>query len=142
MEPLYYQKLLKKNNLRVTEPRLLILKLMKENKNHLSAEGVIKYFKENNQPISRASIYNTLDTFFEKGLIIKVDTDEEHQRYDGNTDFHIHLYDKSTNQVVDLFDKELEKMIFEKLNLEDRYNFIKNNSTFVISGEFKSNLKN
>ena len=46
-------------------------------------------------------------------------------RFDGNTDFHIHLYSKGNEEILDYFDSELEVVLKEKLRDVTKENKIK-----------------
>lgn len=80
-------------------------------KEHPTTESVFEKIKESNPSISLATVYKTLETFVEKGLIKKVMTDDGYMRYDGMTEPHHHIYCTDTHEIVDYDDDELLVLI-------------------------------
>ena len=79
--------LFKNNGIKKTEQREKLLKIIKNSKVPLTAEDIFKKTKE----ISLATIYRTLDTFCEKGVLNKISvTDDERRYYELATDIHRH----------------------------------------------------
>ena len=66
--------ILNKANIKPTLQRIHILRVLMNNKNHLSAEELYKILKEEVPSISRATVYNTLNLLSEKGVILEVIT--------------------------------------------------------------------
>ena len=79
--------LFKNNGIKKTEQREKLLKIIKNSKVPLTAEDIFKKTKE----ISLATIYRTLETFCEKGVLNKISvTDDERRYYELATDIHRH----------------------------------------------------
>ena len=79
--------LFKNNGIKKTEQREKLLKIIKNSKVPLTAEDIFKKTKE----ISLATIYRTLETFCEKGVLNKISvTDDERKYYELATDIHRH----------------------------------------------------
>lgn len=67
-------KILKKAGLKVTEPRLTILSLMKEKRDettHFSAEDIYKLLLERGEEIGLATVYRVLNQFDEADILIR-----------------------------------------------------------------------
>jgi Fur family iron response transcriptional regulator len=69
---------------------------------HLSAEQIIAAIKENGLRISKATVYNTLSLFCERGLLRTVDVDPTRQFYDSSTAAHHHFYNVDTGELTDI----------------------------------------
>ena len=67
---------------------------------HLSAEQIIATIKANGLRISKATVYNTLNLFCERGLLRTVDVDPTRQFYDSSTAAHHHFYNVDTGESV------------------------------------------
>jgi Fur family peroxide stress response transcriptional regulator len=52
--------------------------------------------------LSRATVYNTLKTLVDAGVIIEVLTEPGRVRYDANTDEHHHFVDVKTGKIMDI----------------------------------------
>jgi Fur family iron response transcriptional regulator len=69
---------------------------------HLSAEQIIATIKANGLRISKATVYNTLNLFCERGLLRTVDVDPTRQFYDSSTAAHHHFYNVDTGELTDI----------------------------------------
>jgi Fur family iron response transcriptional regulator len=69
---------------------------------HLSAEQIIATIRANGLRISKATVYNTLNLFCERGLLRTVDVDPTRQFYDSSTDPHHHFYNVDTGELTDI----------------------------------------
>ena len=79
--------LFKNNGIKKTEQREKLLKIIKNSKVPLTAEDIFKKTTD----ISLATIYRTLETFCEKGVLNKISvTDDERRYYELATDIHRH----------------------------------------------------
>jgi Fur family iron response transcriptional regulator len=56
----------------------------------------------NGLKISKATVYNTLNLFREKGLLRTVDVDPTRQFYDSSTTAHHHFYNVDTGELTDI----------------------------------------
>lgn len=103
--------------LKITPQRVSVMEKLLMSKNHPTAEELFAEVSKTIPGLSLTTIYNTLDTFVEKGLIKKVKTDVGVMRYDSVTEQHHHLYSLVSDRVEDYFDPELDKLLsdyFEK----------------------------
>lgn len=69
---------------------------------HLSAEDVLQLVNTNGERVSKATVYNTLSLFVEKGLIRQVVADPSRIFYDSNTSAHHHFFDVETGELTDI----------------------------------------
>jgi Fur family peroxide stress response transcriptional regulator len=124
------------NGLKITPQRIAVLEAVMELRNHPTAENVIEFIKTNHPNIATGTVYKTLETFVEKGLINKVKTDRDIMRYDGITDPHHHLYCSSSNRIEDFTDPELHKMIEDYFNKHRIPNFTIEDIKLQVIGKF------
>jgi len=95
--------ILKQQNISVTPQRVQILKNIMERHDHPSADNIFQEVRQALPMISFNTVYKTLETFCQLGLIMKVNPLHEVARYDGNTTPHTHLICRRCHQVEDLF---------------------------------------
>lgn len=93
---------LKAQHISVTPQRLEILKTIVSRYDHPSADNIYQEVRKNLPMISFNTVYKTLETFCQLGLIIKVNPLHEVARYDGNTFPHTHLICTRCHNVQDL----------------------------------------
>lgn len=85
-----------------TAQRVDIAMLTLARPQHLSAEQIIAAIKANGLRISKATVYNTLNLFRERGLLRTVDVDPTRQFYDSSTAAHHHFYNVDTGELTDI----------------------------------------
>jgi Fur family transcriptional regulator, peroxide stress response regulator len=93
---------LKEQHISVTPQRLEILKTIVSRYDHPSADNIYQEVRKNLPMISFNTVYKTLETFCQLGLIIKVNPLHEVARYDGNTSPHTHMICTHCHTVQDL----------------------------------------
>lgn len=111
------------HGLKVTHQRLVIYQELQDAHNHPAAEAIYEKIKKKIPSISLATVYKTLETFVEKGLINRVNTSESHMRYDGRLDNHNHMYCTKTGDIVDFSDDQLDEIISKFLKSKKIRNF-------------------
>jgi Fe2+ or Zn2+ uptake regulation protein len=82
---------LKKQNIRVSNRRKLVLEYMCRNLNHPTAEQIYMGIKKDMPHLSRTTIYNTLHTLTEAGLVRLLNIEDNETRYDIMTEDHGHF---------------------------------------------------
>ena len=85
-----------------TPQRLEIAEILLEEPQHLSAEQVIEELRAKGSGVSKATVYNTLNLFAERGLVKECIVDPERRYYDSNTCSHHHFYDMDTGELTDI----------------------------------------
>lgn len=102
-------KLLKKTPLKLTNQRLELLKILFENgDSHHTAEDVFKKVEKNSLKISLATIYNTLNSFENHGLLRAIKTSSDKIFFDTNTTHHHHFYCKDTEELIDITSSKIK----------------------------------
>jgi Fur family transcriptional regulator, iron response regulator len=84
-----------------TYQRNEIARVMLSKPQHLSAVQVLTLVNANDGHVSKATVYNTLNLFVEKGLIREVAIDPTKIFYDSNTSHHHHYYNEDTGELYD-----------------------------------------
>lgn len=79
-----------------------ILNCVRSTEAHPSAEWVFEHVKEQVPDISLATVYRNLALFKEQGLIVSLGTVNGVERFDGNTEPHVHFICTQCGGVQDL----------------------------------------
>ena len=90
--------------LRPTQQRVELAKLLIGNKRshqHVTAEDLFEAAKKKKIPVSLATVYNTLHTFSDAGLINKIIVDGVRCYFDTRLDNHSHFYWEETGKLTD-----------------------------------------
>lgn len=87
--------------LRVTPQRVEIFRALAEASDHPSAEDLHQRLTRKFPPISLDTVYRTLGTFVQHGLIHKVETAESQGRFEVNRTRHHHLICGRCKEIVD-----------------------------------------
>jgi Fur family iron response transcriptional regulator len=95
-------KLLEAHGLLVTAQRLEIAELVFARPQHLSADQIIAGMRDRGSQVSKATVYNTMNLFSEKGLVRTVEVDPQRQYYDSTTAPHHHFYNVDTGELTDI----------------------------------------
>lgn len=110
---------LKSEGLKITPQRVIILKALHSLNNHPTVQQIIDTVHKKNPNISVGTIYKTLDTLVEKGVIAKFANTDDVTRYDIIIEDHHHIYTSNNNKIEDYVNTDLDRLLKE---------FFKNNS--------------
>lgn len=99
--------LLRAHDIMPTAQRVEIAAILFARPQHLSAEQVLSQALECGAQVSKATVYNTLGLFAERGLVGEVIVDPAKVFYDSNTSAHYHLYDVTTGRLDDISPSKL-----------------------------------
>ncbi len=127
---------LKDSNLKVTPQRMAVYEALSNLNNHPTAEKVKEYVVKNHPNIAVGTIYKTLETFVEKGLVKKVKTEKDIMRYDPILQKHHHLFCEYTEHIEDIFDEKLNTMLEEYFKKKKIPNFKVKDIKLQIIGTF------
>ena len=103
---------------------------------HPTAEMIIQVVRKKNPNISPGTIYKTLETFVQNGIIRKVKTDADIMRYDAVIDKHNHLFCSESDRIEDYFDSELNDMLEEYFRKKNIPNFRMEDFKLQLVGRF------
>jgi Fur family transcriptional regulator, peroxide stress response regulator len=90
------------NGLKVTPQRLAILKYLRENRIHPTAEKIYNELIKEYPAISLTTVYNTLASFVEKGMVKELDVDPHKKRFDFLMDSHDHFHCRVCDNIFDI----------------------------------------
>ena len=103
------QEVLSRLQIKPTQQRKEIANVMLSKPQHLSAEQVLSLVNSKNDThVSKATVYNTLNLFVEKGLIRQVIIDPTKVFYDSNTFSHYHFYNEDTGELSDFESNDMK----------------------------------
>ena len=91
-----------KRNVMPTPQRLEIAAILLERPQHLSADQIIDRLRENGSSVSKATVYNTLNLFGERGIAREIMVDPVRKIYDSTRDHHFHYYNVDTGELRDI----------------------------------------
>ena len=89
--------------MRVTKQRNLILDIVNNSKNHLSAEEIHKESLKSIKNISLGTVYRNLNNLVNENLIKKIKF-EEFDRYDQINIKHNHMFCIKCHKIIDIFE--------------------------------------
>jgi len=85
-----------------TPQRVMIAELLLAEPQHLSAEQIITRLRKTGSTVSKATVYNTLNLFGERGLVKELCVDPKRRFYDSRTSLHHHFYNVDTGELIDI----------------------------------------
>ena len=91
-----------------TPQRIEIASILLERAQHLSAEHILDKLKASGSRVSKATVYNTLNLFSERGLVKEVMVDPVRKFYDSTTHPHHHFYNADTRELSDISSDNIE----------------------------------
>jgi Fur family peroxide stress response transcriptional regulator len=127
---------LKEKGLKVTHQRVSVLHAMAKLRNHPTAEDIYKEVMKNNPSISFSTVYNTLNTLVENGLIKIVKTNEGKTRFDDVVDGHHHILEEKSGKVSDYYNDEINEILTNYFKKKKIPNFFVKEIKLQIVGNF------
>lgn len=101
---------LKDHDVLPTPQRVEIAAVLLDRPKHLSAEQIIDRLRTSDSRVSKATVYNTLRLFGEKGLVKEVYVDASRKFYDSTTHAHHHFYHVGSGELSDIEEHEVSFM--------------------------------
>lgn len=127
---------LKKAGLKITLPRLKILKILENSGRHISAEDVYKILLESGDDVGLATVYRVLTQFEESGLVIRHRFDSGHAVFElDKGHHHDHLVCMECGKVEEFIDSVIEE---RQLIVAKQHNFTISDHTLYIYGICKN----
>ncbi len=93
---------LRKNGVSPTQQRVEVAQVLLQRPRHLAADQILDELRESGSQISKATVYNTLRLFCDKGLARALNVDATRTVYDSTTHAHHHFYNVDTGQLQDI----------------------------------------
>lgn len=124
---------IKEAGIQPTLQRIALCKYLLCEADHPTAEQIFEWAQSNLHKISQATIYNTLGTLTEAGILKAIKFPHTDKViYDCNTQDHFHFFDESTGQLVDVDCEAVQ------LNLDLPKKYKVSSFDLVLKGEIKS----
>ncbi len=114
-------KIFKEKNLKLTLQRITIYSYLLSTCEHPNVDTIYKNVRQSIPTISLATVYKTLNTLVEAGLVRMLNLCEENFRYDANISHHGHIKCNICNKVedIDLNNSFRNVLSVEKFNIEN-----------------------
>jgi Fe2+ or Zn2+ uptake regulation protein len=93
---------LKNHGINPSAQRVAVAQYVLHTDEHPSADEVWTHVRERFPHVSRATVYNTLNLFVEKGLLRQFVLTEGHVVYDPRSDDHHHFIDEDSGKIHDV----------------------------------------
>lgn len=117
-----------------TLQRIAICKYVLCEANHPTAEQVKEWAEKNLEKISQATVYNTLNTLVDAGLLrVFKFPHSEKVIYDNNVHDHYHFLDENSGHLYDIEPKDVS------VEMEVPAKFVVNSMEIVLKGQIKAN---
>jgi Fur family iron response transcriptional regulator len=101
------QALLRRHRINPTRQRMEIARVLFSRAGHWSADSILGIVNEAHAATSKATVYNTLNLFVERGLVREVIAHPNKVFYDANTSPHYHFYHVDTGELTDIATADL-----------------------------------
>ena len=85
-----------------TGQRLHIAEVLFSNPHHLTARQICRLVNRQGPVAGRATVYNTLNLFAQRGLVREIAVDAGRTFYDPDTRPHHHFYNIDTDELIDM----------------------------------------
>ena len=85
-----------------TQQRVQIARVLLTGDQHLCADQVLDKVKATGSKVSKATVYNTLGLFADKGILREVNVDPNRVFYDTNNSEHHHFYNIDSGELSDI----------------------------------------
>ncbi len=94
--------LLESRGVTPTEQRLEVGSVILRRPQHMSADEILAEVNRERSCVSKATVYNTLKLFVERGLVREINVDPARMLYDSTTRPHHHFYNADTGELSDI----------------------------------------
>ena len=99
--------LLEQHGIRPTQQRVRVAEILLAAPTHLTAEQLLASMREAPGRVSKATVYNTLKLFVERGLARQIHLDPDRCVYDSCMAPHHHFQNVDTGEMIDIGPGEL-----------------------------------
>jgi len=128
-----FEEYLRAHNLRMTPERRAVLEVILSREGHFDAEELLQFLRRRRKPVSRATLYRTLDHLTLAGLVNKHSFGGGHARYEHIYDrkHHDHMVCERCGKVIEFINDDIERLQDAMCR---EYGFIPTNHTMEIYG--------
>jgi len=128
------KRVLRAHELKATNQRVALLKLLDATNEHFDAEEIYLELLKNQKNVSRATVYRSLDALVEQDLVTKLDFGDGRMRFErskGEDEHHDHLICEECGKVIEFFNPEMEA---QQLSVCKEHDFMPSVHTMHIFG--------
>jgi Fe2+ or Zn2+ uptake regulation protein len=97
-----YVKILKDHTIKITQPRLEILKYLDQHHTHPTVEEIYSTLKKKHPSLSRTTVYNSLETLKKNRIVQPLTISGSEFRYDIKEGLHHHFLCKRCGAIIDI----------------------------------------
>ena len=105
-----FEEICRQKGLPVTTQRRVILEAVLQRDDHPTADQIYEAVQDRIPQLSRTTVYRTLDTLLELGVIRRVHLTGATGRFDGKIRRHHHLVCTQCNKIMDIDDENLDQV--------------------------------
>lgn len=105
-----FEEMCHQKGLPVTMQRRVILEAVLRRDDHPTADQIYEAVQEQIPQLSRTTVYRTMDTLTELGVIRRVRLTGSRSRFDGKIRRHHHLICVECDRIMDLDDEDLDQL--------------------------------
>ncbi|GAC1405516.1 MAG: transcriptional repressor [Chloroflexota bacterium] len=98
------RKVLQRHGLQATSARLAVLQILQEEHHHRSADEIRAEILERYPALDPATVYRTLETLEENGLVVRMELGDKRTRWAHVTHDHHHLACRNCKAIIELPD--------------------------------------
>lgn len=100
-----FEEVCRKEGLKITHQRLEIFRELLNSHDHPTVEKLYHRLQPKLPTISLDTVYRTLTTLEQQGLVVRVETEESQARFEGEMEEHLHAICKKCGKITDFFGK-------------------------------------
>ena len=110
---LNFQQYLKDKGLACTSQRDAIIEHLVKETSHFNADTFVHSLQKKHLPVSRATVYRTLQHLEDAGIIreVAINTSQAYYEFTGRTTHHEHLVCENCGTIIEFVDDQLEERI-------------------------------
>ena len=98
-----FEEVCRKEGLKITHQRLEVFKALLNSQDHPSVEKLYRRLLRKLPTISLDTVYRTLTTLEQHGLVTRIQTQESQARFEGRIDNHHHVICKKCGKITDFY---------------------------------------
>ena len=126
---------IKEAGLKVTKPRIEILKLLETSEKHFSAEEIYHELLSKEIKVGIATVYRVLTQFTAAGLIIKHNFEGDQCVFElDRGEHHDHMVDVKSGKIIEFYDEIIEQ---RQKEIAKEHGFELMEHSLTLYGEFK-----
>lgn len=97
-----FVEILRQHDLKITPQRLEILRYLDGHRTHPTADQIYIALKKKNPSLSKTTVYNSLETLKDHGLVVTLTICGHEKHYDLRTETHHHFFCKKCKKIIDI----------------------------------------